>query len=132
MLVIDESETLPKIFALSGIITIKNQRISLYPQKSEMQSFTYFSISIPSRQCTCLTLNWCSSFISRAISMLMTILLHIKRHDIYLFICIYVAILLTPLHQLWLAMGKKRFEESKFSKLEAFKWVNCVSNERKI
>ena len=45
------------------------------------------------------------------------ILLHIKRHDIY----IYVAILLTPLHQLLHAMGKKRFEESKFSNLEAFK-----------
>ena len=50
----------------------------------------------------------------------------------YIYIGIYVAILLTPLRQLWLTMGKKRFKESKFSKLEAFKWVNCVLNERKI
>ena len=43
-----------------------------------------------------------------------------------------VAISLTPLHQLWLAIDKIRFELSKFSKLESFQCGNCVLDGTKM
>ena len=58
---------------------------------------------------------------------LASILIDIKRHDIYL----HVAILLTPLQQLRLAI-EKSFEISQFCILESFQCVNCALDKRKI